>query len=79
MNNHNIQLLKMLRDLTGLSQAQFAKKYHQKLSSIRHWEQGHRNIQSNVLYLLGVAVLSDIERDIPKQVYLNIYKKLQTL
>lgn len=49
--------IKKLRQLTGLSQSAFAKKYHIPLDTIKGWESDknskrHRNCPDHTLYLL---------------------------
>ena len=41
-----------LRKITGLSQSQFAEKYHINIHNVRNWEQGRRNCLPWVQYLL---------------------------
>lgn len=53
-----MKTIKELRQITGLSQSQFAKKYHiENLSTLQHWEQGVRNVPSYYLYLLNRIIL----------------------
>lgn len=40
------------RSLCGLTQKEFAKKYHINVSTLAHWEQGHRNPPEYVLYMI---------------------------
>ena len=51
--------IKELRNITGLSQSQFAKKYHIGIRKLQSWEQGVRNESEGVNYLLERAVRSD--------------------
>ena len=44
--------IKEIRELAGLTQASFAKKYHIPLGTLRHWEAGERKPPTYVLYLL---------------------------
>ena len=44
--------IKELRQITGLSQSQFAKKYHIKLDTLQNWEQSRTKVPELPLYLL---------------------------
>ena len=48
--------IKELRQKTGLSQSQFAKKYHIPLKTLQFWEQGRRVPPSYVVWLLRKVV-----------------------
>ena len=41
-----------LRQQTGLSQSQFAKKFHIQLKTLQSWEQGWRNTPECILYMV---------------------------
>ena len=41
-----------LRKQTGLSQSQFAKKFHIQLKTLQSWEQGWRNTPECILYMI---------------------------
>ena len=41
-----------LRQQTGLSQSQFAKKFHIQLKTLQSWEQGWRNTPACILYMI---------------------------
>ena len=41
-----------LRQQTGLSQSQFAKKFHIQLKTLQSWEQGWRNTHECILYMV---------------------------
>ena len=41
-----------LRQQTGLSQSQFAKKFHIQLKTLQAWEQGWRNTPECILYMV---------------------------
>lgn len=56
MNN-----IKQLREKTGLSQVQFAKKYHIALKTIQNWEQGFRKPPEYAIYLLSMLIDKDKE------------------
>lgn len=45
----NITILE-LRKQTGLSQSQFAKRFHLSIRAVQSWEQGKRNTPDHVLY-----------------------------
>ena len=44
--------IKELRNITGLSQHKFAKKYHFNVQTVQGWEQGRRETPAYVLHLL---------------------------
>lgn len=44
--------IKELRESTGLSQSQFAEKFHIPVGTLQHWEQGVRKPPEYVLYML---------------------------
>lgn len=44
--------IKEIRQQTGLSQSQFAKKFHLTTRTIQAWEQGQRNTPEHVLYMV---------------------------
>lgn len=52
-NNYmnNITILE-LRKQTGLSQSQFAKKFHLSIRAVQSWEQGQRNTPEHILYMV---------------------------
>jgi putative transcriptional regulator len=41
-----------LRKQTGLSQSQFAKKFHLGIRAVQSWEQGTRNTPDSILYMI---------------------------
>lgn len=41
-----------LRKQTGLSQNQFAKRFHLSIRAVQSWEQGKRNTPDHVLYMI---------------------------
>lgn len=45
--------VKELRKQTGLSQSQFAKKFHIGIKALQSWEQGIRNVPESTLYMMG--------------------------
>ena len=44
--------IKELREQTGLSQSQFAKKFHLTTRVVQSWEQGQRNTLDCILYMI---------------------------
>ena len=44
--------IKELRQVTHLSQSQFAQKYHINLDTLQNWEQGRNKVPELSLYLL---------------------------
>lgn len=55
--------IKEIRALTGLTQKQFAEKYHITFSSIRNWEIGHRTCPDYVVELLEFKVREDLKME----------------
>lgn len=55
--------IKELRESTGLSQAQFAEKFHIPVGTLQHWEQGVRKPPEYVLYMLSVLIEKDKKED----------------
>ena len=47
----NISILD-LRKKTGLSQSQFAKKFHIQIKTLQSWEQGQRNTPESILFMV---------------------------
>jgi putative transcriptional regulator len=45
-------MISELRKQTGLSQNQFAKKFHIQLKTLQSWEQGWRNTPESILYMV---------------------------
>lgn len=50
-----------LRKQTGLSQSQFAKKFHIQLKTLQSWEQGWRNTPECILYM--IQTILELESD----------------
>ncbi|MCR4781709.1 MAG: helix-turn-helix domain-containing protein [Lachnospiraceae bacterium] len=48
--------IKEIRLKTGLSQSQFAKKYHIPVGTLQHWEQGVRKPPEYVVYMLNLLL-----------------------
>lgn len=51
--------IKELREQTGLTQKQFAEKYHFTLRQVQSWEQGYRETPSCILYLLEQVIVKE--------------------
>lgn len=68
--------VKEIRALTGLTQKQFAEKYHITFSSIRNWESGHRTCPDYVVELLEFKVRVDLKMDniTPEEFYQKMLK-----
>ena len=62
--------IKEIRVLAGLTQKQFAEKYHITFSSIRNWESGHRTCPGYVVELLQFKVMEDLKME-ELRAYLN--------
>ena len=54
--------IKELREQTGLTQKQFAEKYHFTLRQVQSWEQGYRKTPSCILYLLEQVIVKEREQ-----------------
>lgn len=44
--------IKEIREQTGLSQSQFARKFHLTTRTVQAWEQGRRNTPDCILYMI---------------------------
>ena len=55
--------IKEIRTLTGLSQANFGKKYNIPVRTIQDWETEKRNPPAYVVELLAFRVRYDIEQE----------------
>ena len=55
--------IKEIRTLTGLSQANFGKKYNIPVRTIQDWEPEKRNPPAYVVELLEFKVRYDIEQE----------------
>lgn len=51
--------IKELRELTNLTQKEFAKRYHIPKRTLENWEGGQRSPSETILYLLERAVKED--------------------
>ena len=49
--------IKELRNITGLSQSQFAEKYHINIGTLHNWEQNISNPPKHFLYVLERLIL----------------------
>jgi putative transcriptional regulator len=47
-----MKTIKELRAMTGLSQSEFASRYHIKTATLQHWEQGVAKTPECVLFML---------------------------
>ena len=56
----NIQSIKEIRQLTGLSQTKFAEKYQIPLRTLQDWEAGRREPAEYLVALLERAVRADV-------------------
>lgn len=56
----NIQSIKEIRQLTGLSQTKFAEKYQIPLRTLQDWEAGRREPAEYLVALLDRAVRADV-------------------
>ncbi len=54
--------IKELREQTGLTQKQFAEKYHFTLRQVQTWEQGYRKVSKGILYLLEQVIVKESEQ-----------------
>lgn len=52
--------VKELREMTGLSQKAFGKKYHIPTRTVENWEGGQRSPSETILYLLERVVMEDM-------------------
>ncbi len=52
-------LIKELRKITGLSQAEFAKKFHIPVGTLAHWEQGIRKPPEYVVYMISRIIYNE--------------------
>jgi len=48
--------IKELRNQTGLSQSEFAKKFHLNKGTLANWEQGFRNPPDYILYMIKTII-----------------------
>lgn len=61
--------VKELREQTGLSQSQFAKKFHIGIKALQSWEQGIRNVPESTLYMMGKILEYEEELSVIKRSY----------
>ncbi len=54
-------LIKELRRITGLSQAEFAKKFHIPVGTLAHWEQEIRKPPEYVVYMISRIIYNERE------------------
>ena len=55
--------IKEIREITGLNQTEFAKKYDIPLRTYQHWENGDRNPPQYVLTMLHRLAELDTDND----------------
>lgn len=55
----NLMIIKQLRESTGLSQSQFAEKFHIPIGTLQHWEQGVRKPPEYVIYMIEMLIKND--------------------
>ena len=55
----NLMTIKQLRESTGLSQSQFAEKFHIPIGTLQHWEQGVRKPPEYVIYMIEMLIKND--------------------
>jgi DNA-binding transcriptional regulator YiaG len=48
--------IKELRKQTGLSQSEFAKKFHLSIRTLQRWEQGQTDTPEYVLYMIHMIL-----------------------
>lgn len=51
--------IKKIRQLTGMSQAQFAAYFNIPLGTLSHWEQGIRKPPQYVVFMIEKILISD--------------------
>lgn len=51
-----VMTIKELRKKTGLSQSQFAKRFHLNVRSLQQWEQGARTPPKYVVWLIARVI-----------------------
>lgn len=52
--------IKKLRQISGLSQSEFAKKYHINIFTLQQWERERNKIPDHMLYALN-RVIKEID------------------
>ena len=55
-------LIKELRKITGLSQSEFAKKFHIPVGTLAHWEQEIRTPPDYVIYMMTRIIYFEREK-----------------
>jgi putative transcriptional regulator len=52
-------IIRELRNITGLSQSEFAKKFHIPVGTLAHWEQEIRKPPEYVVYMISRIVYNE--------------------
>lgn len=52
-------IIKELRKITGLSQMEFARKFHIPVGTLAHWEQEIRTPPEYVIYMMTKIIYSE--------------------
>ena len=69
--------IKEIREQTGLSQSQFAKKFHLTTRVVQSWEQGQRNTPDCILYMIQRILELESEKQLSeRRLYYEINIKL---
>lgn len=69
--------IKEIREQTGLSQSQFAKKFHLTTRVVQSWEQGQRNTPDCIIYMIQRILELESEKQISeRRLYYEINIKL---
>lgn len=55
-------VIKELRKITGMSQVQFARKFHIPTGTLSHWEQGVRTPPEYVIFMISKIIYSEREQ-----------------
>ena len=59
-----MEILK-LRKQTGLSQSEFAEKFHLKKHTLQSWEQGWRTCPDYIIWM--ISRILELEKDVPEK------------
>ena len=71
-------MVKELREMTGLSQKAFGKKYHIPTRTVENWEGGQRSPSETIVYLLERAVKEDYKMKY-KRILLKLISALSVI
>lgn len=66
--------IKELRELTNLTQKEFAKRYHIPKRTLENWEGGQRSPSETILYLLERVVMEDYKMKAKMDKTTKLYK-----